>query len=97
MSEHEGFGSPLLQAMYCRVPVLAFEATAVPFTVGDAGVLLRRKDPRAGAEALRLLVDETPLRRRMIEKGRARVAEFAPDRTRQRFVAAVGRGLRVEG
>jgi glycosyltransferase involved in cell wall biosynthesis len=91
MSEHEGFAAPLLEAMYCRVPVLAFEATAVPFTLGDAGVLLRRKDPAAGAEALRLLVEDTPLRRRMIEKGIARVAEFAPARTRERFLAAVAR------
>jgi glycosyltransferase involved in cell wall biosynthesis len=93
MSEHEGFAAPLLEAMYCRVPVLAFDATAVPYTLGDAGVLLRRKDPVAGAEAVRLLVEETPLRRRMIEKGRERVAEFAPERTRERFVAAVGRAL----
>ena len=93
MSEHEGFGNPVLEAMYCGVPVLAFDSTAVPFTMGDAGVLLRRKEHSAGAEALRLLVEDTPLRRRMVEKGRARVAEFAPDRTRDRLVAAVGRAL----
>jgi glycosyltransferase involved in cell wall biosynthesis len=95
MSEHEGFAAPLLEAMYCRVPVLAFESTAVPFTLGDAGVLLRRKDPVVGAEALRLLVEDTPLRRRMIAKGEARVAEFAPERTRARFLNAVGRALGV--
>jgi glycosyltransferase involved in cell wall biosynthesis len=93
MSEHEGFGNPLLQAMYSRVPVLAFESTAVPFTIGDAGVLLRKKEPAVAAEALRLLVEDTPLRRRMIEKGRARVAEFAPEPIRDRFVDAVDRAL----
>jgi glycosyltransferase involved in cell wall biosynthesis len=95
MSEHEGFGNPLLQAMYCGVPVLAFDATAVPFTVGDASVLMQRKDPAAGAEVLRLLVDETPLRRRLIEKGHARAGEFAPTPIRDRFVAAVGRALGI--
>ena len=93
MSEHEGFGAPLVQAMHCGVPVLAYESTAVPYTVGEAGVLLRRKDPAAGAEALRLLVEATPLRRRMVAKGHARVGEFAPERTRARFLAAVARAL----
>jgi glycosyltransferase involved in cell wall biosynthesis len=93
MSEHEGFGNPVLEAMYCGVPVLAFDATAVPFTMGDAGVLLKQKDHAAAAEVLRLLIEHTPLRRRMIEKGRERVAEFAPERTRDRFVAAVARAV----
>lgn len=93
MSEHEGFGVPLLQAMHCGVPVLGFDATATPLTMGDAGVLLLRKEHRAAAEALAQLVDDTPLRRRMIAKGRQRVAEFAPERTLARFVAAVGRAL----
>ena len=32
MSEHEGFGIPLLESMAYRVPVLAYAAAAVPGT-----------------------------------------------------------------
>ena len=45
MSEHEGFGVPILEAMAAGVPVVAFGAAAIPETMGGAGVLLRTKDP----------------------------------------------------
>jgi L-malate glycosyltransferase len=93
MSEHEGFGASLLEAMYVGVPVLAFESTAIPYTAGDAAVLMRRKDPAVGAEALALLIEDGPLRRRMVAKGRAHVTAFAPDRVRDRLLEAVGRAL----
>jgi glycosyltransferase involved in cell wall biosynthesis len=93
MSEHEGFCVPPLEAMAVGMPVLAFDSTAVPFTVGDAAVLMRRKDPAVGAELLDQLVRDTPLRRRLVAKGRERVQEFARDRTRDHFLAAIDRAL----
>src|SRR5215831_2472617 len=38
MSEHEGFGVPLLEAMASDVPVLAYAAAAVAETLGGAGM-----------------------------------------------------------
>jgi glycosyltransferase involved in cell wall biosynthesis len=38
-SEHEGFCVPLLEAMYFDIPVLAYNTTAIPYTLGDAGVM----------------------------------------------------------
>ena len=34
MSEHEGFGIPLVEAMFFSVPIVAYRAAAVPETVG---------------------------------------------------------------
>ncbi len=95
MSEHEGFCVPVVEAMAAGVPVLAFESTAVPYALGDAGVLMRRKDPAVGAELLDQLVRDTPLRRRLVAKGRARAQELAPRHTRERFAAAVARAVGV--
>jgi glycosyltransferase involved in cell wall biosynthesis len=84
----------MLASMYVGVPVLAFDATAVPYVVGDAAVLVERKEHAVAAEALALLVDRSaPLRARMVEKGRARVELFAPERVRDQMLAAVGRAL----
>jgi glycosyltransferase involved in cell wall biosynthesis len=98
MSEHEGFGASLLASMYVGVPVMAFDATAVPYVVGDAAVLVERKEHAVAAEALALLVDpDSPLRRRMVAKGQARVEQFKPDRVRDQMVGAVARALGLDG
>ena len=44
-SEHEGYCVPLVEAFYKQVPVLAYDATAVPATMDGAGILYDRKDP----------------------------------------------------
>jgi len=38
-SAHEGFGAPLVEAMWFDVPVLAMKTSAVPETLGAAGML----------------------------------------------------------
>jgi glycosyltransferase involved in cell wall biosynthesis len=43
MSEHEGFGVPLIEAFYNRVPVVAYEAGAVQETMNQGGVLIKEK------------------------------------------------------
>ena len=44
MSEHEGFGVPLLEAFHNRVPVVAYRAGAVEETMNGGGVLLAEKE-----------------------------------------------------
>ncbi len=66
MSDHEGFGVPLIEAMHFQVPVIAFDAGAVPETLGGAGVLVREKDHPAIAEMLDLLVTDEDFRARIL-------------------------------
>ena len=79
MSEHEGFCVPLLEAMFHDVPILAYNTTGVPYTLGDAGVLLTRKDTAVAAEMLHLLIADAPLRQRVIQKQRERLADFGAE------------------
>jgi len=44
MSEHEGFGVPLLEAFYNQIPVVALTAGAVEETMNGGGIILRQKD-----------------------------------------------------
>lgn len=79
-SEHEGFGVPLVEAMWFDVPVVARHGTAVTETIGDAG-LLYEPDATA-AEIARLAhglarADES-LRRRIIAAQRLRREAFTP-------------------
>jgi glycosyltransferase involved in cell wall biosynthesis len=49
LSQHEGFCVPLLEAMWHRVPVVALASSAVPETLGSAGVLLPGRSESSGA------------------------------------------------
>jgi glycosyltransferase involved in cell wall biosynthesis len=83
MSEHEGVGIPLLEAMYHRVPVVAFAAAAVPETVGDAGILLPRKLPALVAAAIHRVVSDVPLRNELVRRGLARLELFTLQKNRE--------------
>ncbi|MDP2727136.1 MAG: glycosyltransferase family 4 protein, partial [Dehalococcoidia bacterium] len=79
LSEHEGFCAPLVESMHLGVPVLAYASTAVPETMGEAGVLFRRKDYQAMAEVLDLLVGDEALREKLVAKGRQRALVFGKE------------------
>lgn len=83
MSEHEGFGKPLIESMYFGLPVLAYAAAAVPGTLGDAGVQFHHKDYEALAEVIDILVRDASLRRRIIARQRERVKEFLAPQVQQ--------------
>jgi len=62
LSEHEGFGVPLVEAMLRDVPVLAFDAAAVAETLQGGGVLLRDKRPTLVAGLLHEILTRPALR-----------------------------------
>ena len=78
MSEHEGFGVPLVEAMLMDVPVLAYRCTAVGDTLGDAGVQFTEKRIEAVAEMAARLASDEPLRRAVRAGQRRRLEAFAP-------------------
>ena len=57
-SSHEGFSVPLVEAMALKVPIVSYDSAAVPETVGEAGLILEKRDPALMAEAVNLLVED---------------------------------------
>ena len=78
MSEHEGFGVPLVESMLMRVPILAFAATAVPHTLGGAGVQFTEKRVPEVAEIAHALTADEGLRARVLAGQDRRLEAFAP-------------------
>lgn len=79
MSAHEGFGVPLVESMLLRVPVLAYSATAVPHTLGSAGVRFEDKAALAEVgEMAHLLARPGPLREAVLREQDERLAALAP-------------------
>jgi glycosyltransferase involved in cell wall biosynthesis len=89
LSEHEGFCVPLLEAMAADVPVLAYGCTAIPDTLGGAGVQFTPKDLEVAAELLGALAYDEALRARVIAGQRRRLADFGDAGIRQALEALV--------
>jgi glycosyltransferase involved in cell wall biosynthesis len=77
LSEHEGFCVPLLEAMAADVPVFAYESSAVPDTLGGAGVCWSPKDLEYAAELLGQLAFDPQLRAAVIARQRERLEDFS--------------------
>ena len=78
MSEHEGFGVPLVEAMLMGVPILARARAAVPHTLGGAGVMFDGDPLDEVAEMAHRLATDRALREAVIAGQRRRLAAFAP-------------------
>jgi glycosyltransferase involved in cell wall biosynthesis len=78
MSEHEGFGVPLVESMLMRVPILAYAAAAVPHTLGGAGIQFTEKRLPEVAEMAHALATDAGLRGRVLASQDRRLEAFAP-------------------
>jgi O-antigen biosynthesis protein len=83
-SQHEGFGVPLVEAMAAGTPVVASASGAMPWVIdaeagegGAAGLLMRPGDAEDLARQIGRLLEDEPLRTRLIERGRVRVEAFS--------------------
>ncbi len=74
-SLYEGFGIPAAEAMACGTPVIATTGGALPEVVGNAGILVPPGNADALAAAIKQLINDEEMQRRMSAAGRARVKE----------------------
>lgn len=81
MSEHEGFCVPLLEAMAMDLPVLAYRSSAVPETLGGAGILLDTKQPAVVGELIDVVLTDPDLKGRIVERQRRRLAQLEATQT----------------
>jgi len=86
LSEHEGFCVPLVEAMASGLPIVAYRATAVPETLGDAGLLVDTKRPATVAAAVARVLGDEMLQVRLRRAGQDRLDYLDPDAARSRFV-----------
>ena len=83
-SLYEGFGLPVLEAMACGCPVVAYRNSSLPEVVGDAGVLVSNGDAEALGQAAAELVLNPKRRAELVRKGRVQAHRFSWKNTASR-------------
>ena len=79
-SRFEGFGAPALEAMVNGTPLVAASTTALPWVVGDGGLLVPPGDVAAWADALSSVLDDPDRAARLRAAGLARATRFSWER-----------------
>jgi L-malate glycosyltransferase len=89
MSDHEGFGVTLLEAMHHGLPVVAYGSSAVPETMGDGGLCLPVKSPELVAAAVHRVLADAHLRGALVAAGHQRVRAFDLTSTKAKLRAVI--------
>ena len=92
-SYHEGFCVPLVEAMALKVPIIACESSAIPGTVGKAGLVWKERNPYLLAESMNYLDENEHISAQLAMMGRKRYEQFfSNERIAEQFVAALTQG-----
>ena len=68
-SMHEGFCVPLIEAMSMKIPIVAYASSAIPDTVGKAGIVWDENDPELMAASVDKIVRDERVRISLGEMG----------------------------
>lgn len=85
-SFYEGFGWPPLEAMACGTPVVCSDRGSLNEVVGDAVFIVDPENPKAIAEGIERVFEDTRLRETLIERGLERAKRFTWAKTAQQVL-----------
>lgn len=85
MSEHEGFCVPLVEAMFFEVPIIAYNSCAVPYTMGNSGLIVDTKDPAEIALLMDRIMNDEILKNNIIESQNKRLKDFSYESVKECF------------
>ncbi|MBQ8613526.1 MAG: glycosyltransferase family 4 protein [Ruminiclostridium sp.] len=86
MSEYEGLCVPLLEAMHFNLPIIAYKCAAIPYTMGNCGLLVDEKDPVLVSELMDRLMNDEEFRSEVVSQQRRRLDDFKYENVSKKFV-----------
>ncbi len=85
VSKFEGFGIPVLEAMYCNVPAIVSNVTSLPEVGGDAVLYANPFSVSSISKAMLLMASDDILRKKLIEKAKLQRHKFSWDKTAEKL------------
>jgi glycosyltransferase involved in cell wall biosynthesis len=80
---------PLIEARVHEVPVIIYASSAVPETMGQAGMLVYDWDSAQVAELMQLVIWDKTLKEQLLAKQRSNLDRFSVSEAAKRLQAAV--------
>jgi glycosyltransferase involved in cell wall biosynthesis len=87
----EGFGIPLVEAMMYGKPILASNVTSIPEVAGEAALYFDPRKPDEMVEALRRIMSDEGLYRRLTEEGRKQLEQYRYEDMVKQYLAVLHR------
>jgi glycosyltransferase involved in cell wall biosynthesis len=95
-SLYEGFGLPLMEAMACGVPVITSRGSSLDEVAGDAALLVDPLSELSIAEALKKILNDPELRKRLGQAGLRRSRLFSFENAARQTVEVYERVMGVK-
>lgn len=76
LSEHEGFCVPLIESMFFNVPILTRNSAAIPYTLGNSGVMVNNESFEEIGELIHILINDKKLQESITQKQTIRLKEI---------------------
>jgi len=89
----EGFGIPLVEAMYSEIPILTSNITSLPEIAGDAAIYAEPDSPGSIRDGMVRIVKEKGLREELIQRGKERRKLYSWDNTAEELWKTMQRVL----
>jgi glycosyltransferase involved in cell wall biosynthesis len=77
LSEHEGFGIPLIEASLAGIPIVAYDSSNIRHTLAGSGLLISRKNSVDVASVWRDLIEQPEWRARLARSQRENLHRFS--------------------
>jgi glycosyltransferase involved in cell wall biosynthesis len=84
-SEHEGFCVPLVEAMFFNKPIVAYDSSAIGWTLGGSGFLMKEKNPLETAAVMNRILTDSELKETILANQRERLEDFQYDKVKTLF------------